>query len=316
MCREHTRIPGSFPHSWNADDPLVISLPGELSMFRSLPTAGLRARFRWLLATIILALAGASGAQAQTASCQVTYTAPTWVGGNGFGASIDIRNTGPTINGWSLVFAFPNGQRVQNGWPVTFSQPAASPTVTVASNAPWNATLATNTTFNVAFNGTFSGTNNPPSQFTLNGTVCGSGGNQPPTVAVTAPAQGASVGANVTVPFTANASDAGGAVARVEFRVDGTLIATDTSSPYSTTVSTGTLTAGTHTAQATAVDNGTPALSASHSVTFTVQGGGSNTPPTVSLSTPTSGQIFPTGTTSVTLSATATDPGGAVQRVE
>jgi hypothetical protein len=24
------------------------------------------------------------------------------VGGNGFGATIDIRNTGPAINGWSL----------------------------------------------------------------------------------------------------------------------------------------------------------------------------------------------------------------------
>ena len=69
----------------------------------------------------------------------MTYTAPTWVGGNGFGASIDIRNTGPAINGWSLVFNFPNGQRIQNGWPVTFTQPAGSSTVTVSSNAPWNA---------------------------------------------------------------------------------------------------------------------------------------------------------------------------------
>ena len=92
----------------------------------------------------------------------MTYTAPTWVGGNGFGASIDIRNTGPTINGWSLVFNFPNGQRIQNGWPVAFTQPAGSSTVTVSSNAEWNATLATNATFNVGFNGTFSGANNPP----------------------------------------------------------------------------------------------------------------------------------------------------------
>ena len=84
----------------------------------------------------------------------MTYTAPTWMGGNGFGASIDIRNTGPAINGWNLVFNFPNGQRIQNGWPVTFSQPAGSPTVTVSSNAPWNANIATNGTFNVAFNGT------------------------------------------------------------------------------------------------------------------------------------------------------------------
>ena len=130
-------------------------------MFRSMPAAGPRARFGWLLAAWVVACGGVSGAFAQSPGCQVTYTAPTWVGGNGFGASIDIRNTGPTINGWSLVFNFPNGQRLQNGWPVTFAQPADSPTVTVSSNAAWNATLATNTPFNVAFNGTFSGANNP-----------------------------------------------------------------------------------------------------------------------------------------------------------
>jgi endoglucanase len=285
-------------------------------MFRSLPTAGPRARCGWLLAALAVAFGGASGAHAQTPGCQVTYTAPTWVGGNGFGASIDIRNTGPTITGWSLVFNFPNGQRIQNGWPVSFTQPANSSTVTVASNAAWNATLATNTPFNVAFNGTFSGANNPPAQFTLNGTVCSSGGNTPPTVQVTGPTQGQVIGGNVTVPFNATASDAGGAVSRVEFRLDGTLLTSDTSAPYGTTFSTSTLTAGTHTAQATAFDNGTPSLSASHSVTFTVQGGTTNTPPTVNLTAPTSGQVFPPGTTSVNLAATATDPGGAVQRVE
>ncbi|HEV7609426.1 MAG TPA: Ig-like domain-containing protein, partial [Steroidobacteraceae bacterium] len=290
-------------------------------MSRSLPATGSRARLRWLLATAIVALCGASGAYAQTAptSCTVKYTAPTWVGGNGFGASIDITNTGPSITNWTLAFAFPNGQRVANGWPVTYTQAAGSANVTAASNASWNATLATNAPFNIAFNGTFSGTNNPPASFTLNGTTCNSGTtptNTAPTVSVTAPTQGQSLGANVTANFTANAADPGGAVARVEFRVDGTLIATDTATPYATTFSTGTLTAGTHTAQATAVDNGTPALSASSSVTFTVAGGTANTPPTVAITAPTSGQVFPAGTTSVNLAATASDAGGAVQRVE
>ena len=186
-------------------------------MSLSLPTAGSRTRLRWLLATLVVATAGASGAFAQTAGCQVTYTAPTWVGGNGFGASIDIRNTGPTINGWSLVFNFPNGQRIQNGWPVTFTQPAGSSTVTVSSNAEWNATLATNATFNVAFNGTFSGTNNAPTSFTLNGTTCNGGGTQntAPTVSVTAPTAGQAFPAGTTsVNLAATAADAGGAVVR------------------------------------------------------------------------------------------------------
>ena len=207
-------------------------------MSRSLPTAGSRTRLRWLLATLVVASAGASGAFAQTAGCQVTYTAPTWVGGNGFGASIDIRNTGPTINGWSLVFNFPNGQRIQNGWPVAFTQPAGSSTVTVSSNAEWNATLATNATFNVGFNGTFSGANNPPASFTLNGTTCNSGGTQntAPTVSVTAPTAGQSFPAGTTsVNLAANAADPGGAVVRVEFRVDGNLVNTDTAAPYAFT---------------------------------------------------------------------------------
>jgi len=100
------------------------------SMSRSSFQARLRAS-SWLLAALILSGGGASGAFAQVQSCQVTYTAPTWVGGNGFGASIDIRNTGPSVTGWTLVFSFPNGQRLQNGWPVSTS----------SSRFPWSAIL-------------------------------------------------------------------------------------------------------------------------------------------------------------------------------
>src|SRR6187397_2055653 len=319
MCREQSRaFPAAlFRTPANAYEPLVLSLPGESYMSRSLPTAGSQTRLRWLLATLVVASAGASGAFAQTAGCQVTYTAPTWVGGNGFGASIDIRNTGPTINGWSLVFNFPNGQRIQNGWPVAFTQPAGSSTVTVSSNAEWNATLATNATFNVGFNGTFSGANNPPASFTLNGTTCNSGGTQntAPTVSVTAPTAGQAFPAGTTsVNLAANAADPGGAVVRVEFRVDGTLVNTDTTAPYAFTASG--LAAGSHSVTATAVDNGSPALSTtSTAVAFSI-GTTGNTAPTVSLTAPTSGQAFPAGTTSVNLAATAADSGGAVVRVE
>ncbi|HEU5135915.1 MAG TPA: Ig-like domain-containing protein [Steroidobacteraceae bacterium] len=285
-------------------------------MSRSLPTTGSRTRLRWLLATLVVASAGASSAFAQTPGCQVTYTAPTWTGGNGFGASIDIRNTGPAINGWNLVFSFPNGQRVQNGWPVTFSQPAGSPTVTVSSNAPWNAVINTNGTFNVAFNGTHTGTNNPPTSFTLNGVTCGGTPptNPPPTVSVTAPTAGQAFPAGTTsVNLAANATD-NGAVVRVEFRVDGNLVNTDTTAPYAFTA-TG-LAAGNHSVTATAVDNGTPAASTtSTAVAFSI-GTTSNPPPVVNLTAPTSGQAFPAGTTTVNLAATATDTGGAVTRVE
>ncbi|HEU0199087.1 MAG TPA: PQQ-dependent sugar dehydrogenase [Burkholderiaceae bacterium] len=62
------------------------------------------------------------------------------------------------------------------------------------------------------------------------------GDTQPPTVNITTPAPFAD-GLTGTVTFSANATDNVG-VANVEFQIDGQPLATDTSSPYSTTVDT------------------------------------------------------------------------------
>ena len=266
--------------------------------------------YRRLLAAVLM-IAGASSAFAQSASCNITLTWPTWVGGNGFGASIDIRNTGAAItNGWTLVFSFPNGQQLQNGWPVSVTQ--SGTTVTAASNADWNKAIPTNGTFNVAFNGTFSGTNNPPTAFTLNGTACsiGGGGNPAPTVSLTSPTANQNFASGAAVPLAATASDSNGTIASVAFRVDGNVVNTDTSSPYSFSA-TG-LANGTHTATATATDNG-GASTTSSTVTFTV-GGGGNPAPTVSLTSPTANQAFASGA-AVPLAATATDSNGTITNV-
>src|SRR5690606_11451182 len=151
----------------------------------------------------------------------------------------------------------------------------------------------------------------------LNGTVCNGGSdNAPPTVTLTAPTSGQTFPSGTTsVTLSANASDPDGAVTRVEFRVDGTLVGTDTQAPYTFTA-TG-LGPGSHTAQATAFDHGYPTLSASTPAdSFTIAVDTPKKPPTITLTAPTSGQTFPNGTTSVTLSATASDPDGAVTRVE
>jgi aryl-phospho-beta-D-glucosidase BglC (GH1 family) len=147
--------------------------------------------------------------------------------------------------------------------------------------------------------------NATPATFTLNGTTCNGGGtgNTPPTVSLTSPTSGQSFPAGSSVQLAASASDPGGAVSRVEFRVDGNLVNTDTSSPYSFNV-TG-LASGSHTAQATAFDNGTPALSAATAaVPFTIQGTAqlsiSATPTTLTLAGGT------TGTSTVRLSAAPT----------
>ena len=229
-------------------------------------------RLAWTAGAVCLWALAAGVASAQTPSCQVTYT-KSWEGGNGFGANIIITNNGPAItNGWTLIFSLPNGQRLQNGWPVSFTQPAGSAQMTVASNADWNKSISSGGSFTVGFNGTFSGTNNPPTAFTLNGTACNGGTtpptNTPPNVALTSPTSGQQFVTGTAVPLAATASD-NGSVSRVEFRVDGNLVNSDTVAPYSFSV-TG-LAAGSHTAQATAFDNATPPLStATALIPFTV----------------------------------------------
>lgn len=76
--------------------------------------------------------------------------------------------------------------------------------------------------------------------------------NQPPTVTLTSPANGATFTAPTTVQLAATAADADGAVSQVDFYVNGTLVASDTSSPY--TASWNASAAGTFTLTATARD--------------------------------------------------------------
>jgi cellulose 1,4-beta-cellobiosidase len=265
-----------------------------------------------LIAGSIIILGG-QAALAQAPACQVTYT-QSWVGGTGFGANIVINNNGPAItNGWTLVFNFPNGQRIQNGWPVAFTQPANSSQVTVASNADWNKSIGSGGSFTAGFNGTFNGTtNNAPSSFTLNGTTCNGGtpgDTTPPTVTLTSPTSGQQFANGASIPVSANASDNVG-VARVEFRIDGALVSTDTTSPYS--FSSPALAAGSHSAQATAFDSANPPNSASSGVIpFTVLGSTTRaivaTPTSLTLMSGGTGTVnyklsaVPTGNVSVTL---------------
>jgi len=73
----------------------------------------------------------------------------------------------------------------------------------------------------------------------------------PTGVTITAPANGAIVTGQVTI--TASASDNVGVVS-VSFYVDGQLLATDTSAPFSTTWNTKKVTPTTHTIYARATD--------------------------------------------------------------
>jgi Bacterial Ig domain len=72
----------------------------------------------------------------------------------------------------------------------------------------------------------------------------------PPSVTITAPAEGTTLSGTVTIE--ANAADYPGPVTQVEFFVDGTSLGIDTSTPYSATWDTTTAADGPHTLTATA----------------------------------------------------------------
>ncbi len=73
----------------------------------------------------------------------------------------------------------------------------------------------------------------------------------PPSVSITSPTNGSSVSSTITVGVSA--TDNLG-VSSVSFKVDGTLVGTDNSAPYSFSWNTGTVASGTHTLLATASD--------------------------------------------------------------
>jgi hypothetical protein len=121
----------------------------------------------------------------------------------------------------------------------------------------------------------------------------------PPTVSVTSPRAGSSVSASTTL--TASASDNVGVV-KVEFYVDGKLVATDTASPYTTTWNPATVALGTHSITAKAYDqagNSTTSAAVSIKVTDT-------TVPVVSITSPAAGSSV-TRSSTVSIAATATD---------
>ncbi|MBB4910106.1 endo-1,4-beta-xylanase [Actinophytocola algeriensis] len=109
--------------------------------------------------------------EGQAGTCVVGYNATNWGGGGGFTATVTISNTGTTtVDGWTLAFTFPSGQRITPpGWSATWSQDG---TTVTAANLSWNRTIAAHGSTGIGFNGTYSGTNTPPTAFTLNGTQC------------------------------------------------------------------------------------------------------------------------------------------------
>ena len=142
-------------------------------------------------------------------------------------------------------------------------------------------------------NGTLTGANGLPTRAT--GYPFGP---QAPTVAITSPANNATVGTIFTIDATAADSD--GTITSVSFYDGATLLGTDTTSPYS--YSWVGASVGSHALTAVAVDNSSlSTTSATVNVTVT-----SNNPPTITLASPANLATVPG--TSTTISASVIDP--------
>jgi len=131
-----------------------------------------------------------------------------------------------------------------------------------------------------------------------------------PTVSLTSPANNASFGAPASITVSADAADADGTIAKVEFYAGTTLIGTDTSVPYSITWSSVPLGAYTLTAVATDSDGNT---TTSDPVTVNVVTNSGL--PSVTLVSPAHNSTF-AAPAPIVVSATATDTGGSIALVE
>jgi plastocyanin len=185
---------------------------------------------------------------------------------------------------------------------------------TVSYDGMWDSgLLRLNQTFSFTFTsaGSFRYYCTPHEQVGMIGTVNveGGGGNTPPTVALTAPASGATFQTTDTITFTATATD-DGSVAKVEFFAGANLIGTDTSSPYTITAS---LAAGTHSITARATDNA-GATTTSTTVSIAVQEPAANQPPSIALTSPIAATL--SAPASILLHAEASDSDGTVVQVE
>jgi hypothetical protein len=242
-------------------------------------------------------LAVAADVSPQAIACSVDYTIQNdW--GAGFVTNIRLTNRGDALNGWSLTFTFPGNQRIQMpGWSANWTQAAGSANVT-ATNLSWNGNLANGQFTEFGFQATNSGTNAKPTNFAVNGTVCGGGVNQPPTVSLTSPASGASFTAGSNIPLAATAADTDGTVAKVDFFANNggsdVLVGTDNSSPYAATWQN--VAAGNYVLTARATDNA-GAVGASTPVDITVR---PNTGPAV-VAAPAAINVPENGTATVAL---------------
>jgi RHS repeat-associated protein len=133
-----------------------------------------------------------------------------------------------------------------------------------------------------------------------------------PEVVISAPLDGASQMATTAFALAAEAYDNDGTVASVSFYADGVLISTDSAAPFTASYTGGSV--GTHKLTAVAKDNLniTGAPSTEITVTVTPYNAGA---PALAITAPAPGAVI-TGPANVAFTATASDTGGSVAKVD
>jgi hypothetical protein len=228
----------------------------------------------------------------------VTLTAPA-EGATVSGSAVSVSANASDDNGVSQVQFFVDGNSIgtdtngADGWTAT-----------------WNSTIVANGPHTVS--ATATDTANQTASDSNGVNVNNVAADNPPTVTLTAPAEGALVLGTVSV--TANASDPGGGVTQVQFFVDGNSIGTDTNGADGWTASWNTTTVGDgpHTVTATARDTINQTASDSNGVT--VDNVPADSPPTVTVTAP--AEAATVSGTAVSVTANASDPGGGVTQVQ
>ncbi|MER5703313.1 endo-1,4-beta-xylanase [Micromonospora sp. NPDC002296] len=104
--------------------------------------------------------------------CRVGYAVTNqWQGG--FQGALRVTNTGSrTVDGWTLRWAFPDGQKVTQLWNGGYRQNGSAVEVT---NPAWGARLPAGATAEVGFLASWTGQNRVPAAFSLNGVPCAVG---------------------------------------------------------------------------------------------------------------------------------------------
>ncbi len=133
--------------------------------------------------------------------------------------------------------------------------------------------------------------------------------DQPPTVTIVTPTNGASFTAPANVAITATASDPDGSVTNVSFFDGAILLGQTNNTPYTVTAI---FAAGAHALTAVATDNaGLSTTSSVVNITVSVV----NPPPSVTITNPADNSVFG-NTDTITIGAAASDTDGSVTNVQ